>query len=555
MLTSVEIAQQATPKHIREIAAALGLSEDDISMYGKDKAKVQLDVLNRRSSRKDGALILVTAITPTPAGEGKTTTTVGLGDALTRLGRSVCIAIREPSLGPCFGIKGGAAGGGYAQVIPMVDINLHFTGDFHAITTAHNLLAALVNNHIHQGNALSMDPQSVTWKRVMDMNDRALRDIVIGLGGGANGVLQQTGFEITAASEVMALLCLAKDRQDLEDRLSHVIVGRTDHGDPVTAKDMQASGAMAVALKDALLPNLVQTLEGTPAFVHGGPFGNIAHGCNSLIATRMALKLADYVVTEAGFGSDLGAEKFCDIKCRIADIKPATAVVVATVRALKMHGGVAQGLLHLDKPVAVEKGLENLEKHCENVRSLGLEPIVAINRFPTDSDSEMEALAGGCRRIGVRFAESDVYARGGEGGLELAELVLQACEEESQFRPAYPLDIPIREKVEIVARTFYGADGVDYGPGAAKQIREIEELGFRGLPICVAKTQHSLSDNPKLLGRPRGFKIAVREAKVSAGAGLVVIYAGSIMTMPGLPKNPAANKIGMKPDGEIYGLF
>ncbi|MCX6344050.1 MAG: formate--tetrahydrofolate ligase [Armatimonadetes bacterium] len=555
MLTDVEIAQQAQPKHIRDIAAEIGLTEDDLVFYGKDKAKVSLDVLNHKTDRPEGKLIIVTAITPTPAGEGKTTTGVGLGDAIRKLGKSTCIAIREPSLGPCFGIKGGAAGGGYAQVIPMADINLHFTGDFHAITTAHNLLSAMLDNHIHQGNELNIDVHSITWKRVMDMNERALRDIVIGLGGKTNGIPRESGFDITTASEIMALLCLSNDRADLERRLANIVVGLNKSGQPVTAKDLSASGAMAVVLKDAIIPNLVQTLEGTPAFVHGGPFGNIAHGCNSIIATKMAMKLADYVVTEAGFGSDLGAEKFFNIKCRAAGLKPAAAVVVATIRALKMHGGVALADLALNNPEAVVKGIANLEKHCENVRNVGLVPIVAINKFPADTDEEIQALSDCCEKMEVPWALSDVWAAGGEGGLDLAELVLAACEHESQFHPAYSVDLPIKEKVEEVARQFYGADGADFLPAALTQIKKIESLGFGNLPVCIAKTQNSLSDDPKIIGKPSGFKITVREAKVSAGAGFVVIYAGNIMTMPGLPKVPAAAKIGMNPDGEIYGLF
>lgn len=555
MLTDVEIAQQAQAKHIRNIAAELGLSEEDLATYGRDKAKISLDVLERPTDRPDGKLILVTAITPTPAGEGKTTTTVGLGDALRRMGKSTCIAIREPSLGPCFGIKGGAAGGGYAQVIPMADINLHFTGDFHAITTAHNLLSAMLDNHIHQGNELDIDVHTITWKRVMDMNERALRDIVIGLGGKTNGIPRQSGFDITTASEVMALLCLATDRADLERRLANIVVALNRSGQPVTAKDLNASGAMAVVLKDAIVPNLVQTLEGTPAFVHGGPFGNIAHGCNSIIATQMALKLADYVVTEAGFGSDLGAEKFFDIKCRVAGLKPVTAVVVATIRALKMHGGVPLNALGENNPEAVVKGVANLEKHCENVRNVGLEPIIAINKFPTDTDEEIEALSDCCEKMGTPWALSDVWAAGGAGGHDLAELVLTACEHESDFHPAYSADLPITEKIDLIARQFYGADGVDILPVAMNQIKQIEALGFGNLPVCIAKTQNSLSDNAKLIGRPSGFQILVREAKVSAGAGFVVIYAGNIMTMPGLPKSPAAAKIGMNEDGEIFGLF
>lgn len=555
MLSDVEIAQQAKPKHIREVAAELGLTEDDLIFYGKDKAKVSLDVLDSRSNKPDGKLILVTAITPTPAGEGKTTTAVGLADAIRKIGKSVCLALREPSLGPCFGIKGGAAGGGYAQVVPMADINLHFTGDFHAITTAHNLLSAMLDNHIHQGNDLGIDIHSITWKRVMDMNERALREIVIGLGGKANGMPRQSGFDITTASEIMALLCLSTDRADLEYRLANVMVALNKSGQPVTAKDLHASPAMAVVLKDAIVPNLVQTLEGTPAFVHGGPFGNIAHGCNSIIASRMALKLADYLVTEAGFGSDLGAEKFFNIKCRTAGLKPVTAVVVATIRALKMHGGVPLAELTTSNPSAVERGIENLEKHCENVRNVGLEPIVAINKFPTDSPEEIEVLSECCRKMGVTWALSDVWANGGDGGKDLATLVLEACEGESTFHPAYPLEMSIKDKVDAIARLFYGADGATYQPTALTQIKKIESLGFGNLPICIAKTQNSLSDDPKVFGRPRDYQIIVREAKVSAGAGFVVIYAGNIMTMPGLPKVPAAVKIGMKPDGEIYGLF
>jgi len=555
MLSDVEIAQQAKPKHIKDVAAELGLTEDDLIFYGKDKAKVSLDVLEKRASNPDGKLILVTAITPTPAGEGKTTTAIGLADAMRRLGKSVCLALREPSLGPCFGVKGGAAGGGYAQVLPMADINLHFTGDFHAVTSAHNLLAAMLDNHIHQGNELGIDIHSITWKRVMDMNERALRDIIIGLGGKSNGYPRESGFDITTASEIMALLCLSSDRADLERRLANIIVALDKTGKPITAKDLQASGAMAVLLKDAIIPNLVQTLEGTPAFIHGGPFGNIAHGCNSIIATRMALKLADYLVTEAGFGSDLGAEKFFDIKCRIANLKPVTAVVVATIRALKMHGGVPLTELGNNNPTALEQGIENLQKHVENVRNVGLEPIVAINKFPTDTQEEIETLSTCCRKMGVSWALSDVWAKGGEGGKELAELVIKACKNDSNFKPAYPLEMPIKEKVETIARKFYGADGALFMPTANAQIKQIESLGFGNLPICVAKTQNSLSDDPKLYGRPRNYKITVRSAKVSAGAGFVVIYAGDIMTMPGLPKVPAAVKIGMKPNGEIYGLF
>lgn len=553
MLTDVEIAQRATPRHIKEVAAELGLVENDLVFYGSDKAKVSLQAIGKRTE-PDGRLILVTAITPTPAGEGKTTVSVGLGDALRRLGKKTCIAIREPSLGPCFGMKGGAAGGGYAQVVPMADINLHFTGDFHAITTAHNLLAALLDNSLHQGNTLNIDPYSINWKRVMDMNERTLRDIVIGLGGKVNGVPRQSGFDITTASEIMALLCLASDRADLENRLARVLVALDKFGSPITAGDLQANGAMAVVLKDAIVPNLVQTLEGTPAFVHGGPFGNIAHGCNSVIATRAALKLADYVITEAGFGSDLGAEKFFDIKCRIADLKPAAAVVVATIRALKMHGGVPLAELADNNPDAVLKGMENLEKHCENVRNVGLEPIVAINKFSTDTDPEIAALSSVCEKMGVSWALTDVWANGGQGGVDLAKLVIDAAEAESDFTPAYALDLSIKEKIETVARKFYGADGAEYTAAAIKQIADIERLGFDNLPICIAKTQNSLSDNTKAIGRPRDFKINIRGARISAGAGFVVIYAGDIMTMPGLPKTPAAVNMSINAAGEISGL-
>jgi len=555
MLSDVEIAQQCKPKHIRDVAAELGLVEDDLIFYGKDKAKVPLEILDRLADKPDGKLILVTAITPTPAGEGKTTTAIGLADALHRMGKSTCLALREPSLGPCFGIKGGAAGGGYAQVVPMADINLHFTGDFHAVTTAHNLLAAMLDNHIHQGNELAIDIHSITWKRVMDMNERALRDIVIGLGGKSNGIPRQSGFDITTASEIMALLCLASNRSDLERRLESVIVALDKSGKPITAKDLQASSAMVVTLKDAIMPNLVQTLEHTPAFVHGGPFGNIAHGCNSLIATRLSLKLVDYLVTEAGFGSDLGAEKFFNIKCRTGNLKPVTAVVVATIRALKMHGGLPLAELTKSNVEALEKGIENLEKHCENVRNVGIEPIVAINKFPTDSPEEIETLSNRCRSMGVKWALSDVWAKGGEGGMELAELVLDACKGESTFHPSYPLEMSIKDKIVDVARKFYGADGATFLPAANTQIRQIESLGFGNLPVCIAKCQTSLSDDPKAYGRPRNYEITVRGAKVSAGAGFVVAYAGDIMTMPGLPKVPAAVKIGMKPNGEIYGLF
>lgn len=554
-LSDVEIAQSIEPKDIRKIAGKLGLSENDLALYGRDKAKITADAVKARQNNKQGKLILVTAITPTPAGEGKTTTTVGLGDAFSRLGKSICIAIREPSLGPCFGIKGGAAGGGYAQVIPMEDINLHFTGDFHAITTAHNLLSALLDNHIHQGNALNIDLNTITWKRVMDMNERALRNIIIGVGGKTNGVLRESGFDITAASEIMALLCLASDLKDLESRLSKIVVAYNKSGEIVTAKDLNASGALAVVLKDAIKPNIVQTLKGTPALVHGGPFGNIAHGCNSIIATKLAMSLADYVITEAGFGSDLGAEKFFDIKCRAADIKPSAAVVVATIRALKMHGGVALKDLSLNNPGAVSDGIENLKQHCQNMRNVGLEPIVAINKFPTDTDEEIAALTQACKDMDVKWALSDVWAKGGKGGIELANLIIEACETKSDFHPLYELNQPILSKVETIAVKFYGADGIDVLPAAFKQIKDIERLGFGNLPVCIAKTQSSLSDDPKLINCPSGYNVVVREAKLSAGAGFVVIYAGNIMTMPGLPKSPAAERMGLNEDGEVVGLF
>ncbi len=554
MLTDVEIAQQATPAPIEEIARKLGLSSEDLELYGQVKAKVSLEVLERSPQNARGKLILMTAITPTPAGEGKTTTTVGLGDGLSRLGRKVAIAIREPSMGPCFGMKGGAAGGGYAQVIPMEDINLHFTGDFHAITAAHNLLAALLDNHMHHGNELSIDPFNVMWRRVMDMNDRSLRQIITGLGGKANGLPREAGFDITTASEIMALLCLSQSSQDLKDRLDRVIVALDRSGKAVTASDLKASGAMAVVLKDAIKPNLVQTLEGTPAFVHGGPFGNIAHGCNSLIATEMALELADYVVTEAGFGSELGAEKFMDIKCRVSGLAPDCAVVVATVRALKMHGGVAKEDLTTPDPEALVRGMDNLWKHCENVEAFGVPPIIGINRFPTDSDDEIEELLAQCARRDYPVALADHWARGGAGAEDLAQVVLDTLESRaSSFHPLYELGVPLREKIQTIARRMYGADRVAFTPEADKKLTLIEKLGFSALPVCVAKTQNSLSDNPGLLGRPKGFDITVRDARISAGAGFVVVYTGTIMTMPGLPATPASARISMD-NGRVVGL-
>ncbi len=555
MISDVEIAQQAVPKPIVEIARGLGLSEEDLETYGRYKAKVSLGASGGRAGQPDGKLVLMTAITPTPAGEGKTTTTCGLGDALRRLGRSSAIAIREPSLGPCFGLKGGAAGGGYAQVIPMEDINLHFTGDFHAITTAHNLLAAMVDNHVHHGNARNVDPLAIVWRRVMDMNDRSLRNIVTGLGGRTNGMPREAGFDITTASEIMALLCLASDLDDLQARLAKMVVALDRDGCPVTAADIHADGAMTVVLKDAIKPNLVQTLEGTPAFIHGGPFGNIAHGCSSVIATRMALKLADFVVTEAGFGTDLGAEKFLNIKCRAAGLKPSCAVIVATVRALKMHGGVAKSALAAPDVPALEKGADNLWKHCENVAAHGLPAVVAINRFPTDTDEEISTLLKLCAQRGHPAALAEHWAKGGEGAEQLAEMVLDTIENRPpDYHPLYELDQPLRAKIEIIAREMYGAAGVDYTLEARKKLADLEKLGFGGLPVCMAKTQNSLSDDALLIGRPSGFQITVRDAKVSAGAGFVVVLAGTIMTMPGLPSSPAAERMGIE-DGKVFGLF
>lgn len=555
--SDIEIAQEAQPEHIRDIAGKLGLTEDDIEYYGKYKAKVDYNLLKKYGDKKDGKLVLTTAINPTPAGEGKTTTTVGLGDALKKLGKKVAIALREPSLGPVFGIKGGAAGGGYAQVIPMEDINLHFTGDFHAIGAANNLLAAMIDNHIYQGNQLGIDPRRITWKRCVDMNDRQLRFIVDGLGGKANGTPREDGYDITVASEVMAIFCLAKDLEDLKNRLARIIVGYTCDGKPVTAGDLKAQGAMAALLKDALKPNLVQTLEGTPAFVHGGPFANIAHGCNSIMATKMALKLADYVVTEAGFGADLGAEKFLDIKCRAAGIKPDAVVIVATVRALKYNGGVKKEDLNVENLEALKKGVPNLLKHVENITvKFGLPAVVAINRFPMDTEKELKLIEEECSRYGVKSVLSEVWAKGGDGGIELAKEVLRLIDEgENKYKPVYNLEIGIAEKIETIAREIYGADGVEFAPAAMKEIRNLENLGFKNLPVCIAKTQYSLSDDPSKLGRPTGFKINVRNVKLSAGAGFVVALTGEIMTMPGLPKKPAAENIDVDVNGRITGLF
>lgn len=556
MLSDIEIAQQAKMQKITDVAAKLGISEDDIELYGKYKAKLSYDLIRRVKEKKDGKLILVTAITPTPAGEGKSTTTVGLAQGLAKLGKKVIVALREPSLGPCMGIKGGAAGGGYSQVVPMEDINLHFTGDFHAITSAHMLLAAMLDNHIQQGNALNIDPRRIAWKRVVDMNDRELRNIVVGLGGKAHGVPRQDGFDITVASEVMAILCLASSLHDLKERLAKIIVAYDYNGNPVTAGQIKAQGAMVALLKDAVKPNLVQTLENVPAIIHGGPFANIAHGCNSVMATQTGLKLADYTITEAGFGADLGAEKFFDIKCRYAGLKPDAAVIVATVRALKMHGGVPKTDLKTPNVEAVKKGLVNLEKHIENVKKFGVPCVVAINIFAQDTAEELEAVREHCAKHGVNVALSDVFAKGGEGGIDLAkEVIALADSGESKFAPIYPLDMSLKGKIETIAKEIYGADGVNYTKEADKALKEFEELGYGNLPICMAKTQYSFSDDPALLGRPSGFKITIRNCRIAAGAGFIVVLTGDVMTMPGLPKVPAAEKIDVTDDGVISGLF
>lgn len=556
MLSDIEIAQQAKMQKITDVAAKLGISEDDIELYGKYKAKLSYDLIRRVKDKKDGKLILVTAITPTPAGEGKSTTTVGLAQGLAKLGKKVIVALREPSLGPCMGIKGGAAGGGYSQVVPMEDINLHFTGDFHAITSAHMLLSAMLDNHIQQGNALNIDPRRIAWKRVVDMNDRELRNIVVGLGGKAHGVPRQDGFDITVASEVMAILCLASSLHDLKERLAKIIVAYDYNGNPVTAGQIKAQGAMAALLKDAVKPNLVQTLENVPAIIHGGPFANIAHGCNSVMATQTGLKLADYTITEAGFGADLGAEKFFDIKCRYAGLKPDATVIVATVRALKMHGGVPKTDLKTPNVEAVKKGLVNLEKHIENVKKFGVPCVVAINIFAQDTAEELEAVREHCAKHGVNVALSDVFAKGGEGGIDLAkEVIALADSGESKFAPIYPLDMSLKGKIETIAKEIYGADGVNYTKEADKALKEFEELGYGNLPICMAKTQYSFSDDPALLGRPSGFKITIRNCRIAAGAGFIVVLTGDVMTMPGLPKVPAAEKIDVTDDGVISGLF
>ena len=556
MLSDIEIAQQAKMQKITDVAAKLGISEDDIELYGKYKAKLSYDLIRRVKDKKDGKLILVTAITPTPAGEGKSTTTVGLAQGLAKLGKKVIVALREPSLGPCMGIKGGAAGGGYSQVVPMEEINLHFTGDFHAITSAHMLLAAMLDNHIQQGNALNIDPRRIAWKRVVDMNDRELRNIVVGLGGKAHGVPRQDGFDITVASEVMAILCLASSLHDLKERLAKIIVAYDYNGNPVTAGQIKAQGAMAALLKDAVKPNLVQTLENVPAIIHGGPFANIAHGCNSVMATQTGMKLADYTITEAGFGADLGAEKFFDIKCRYAGLKPDATVIVATVRALKMHGGVPKTDLKTPNVEAVKKGLVNLEKHIENVKKFGVPCVVAINIFAQDTAEELEAVREHCAKHGVNVALSDVFAKGGEGGIDLAkEVIALADSGESKFAPIYPLDMSLKGKIETIAKEIYGADGVNYTKEADKALKEFEELGYGNLPICMAKTQYSFSDDPALLGRPSGFKITIRNCRIAAGAGFIVVLTGDVMTMPGLPKVPAAEKIDVTDDGVISGLF
>ena len=555
-LSDIEIAQSVPPLPVAQIAAGLGLSEDEIEFYGRYKAKVALSAAERLRDRPDGKLVLVTAITPTPAGEGKTTTTVGLGDALRRRGKKAVLALREPSLGPVFGIKGGAAGGGWAQVIPMEDINLHFTGDMHAIGAANNLLAAMLDNHIHQGNGLGIDVRRITWKRCVDMNDRQLRQVVDGLGGRMCGVPREDGFDITVASEIMAILCLSSGIRDLKERLARIVVGYTRDDRPVTAGDLKAAGAMAALLKDAIKPNLVQTLEHTPAFVHGGPFANIAHGCNSVTATRMALKLGEIVVSEAGFGADLGAEKFLDIKCRKAGLRPDAVVVVATVRALKHHGGAAKGTLEQEDLAALERGLPNLLAHLENITvRFGLPAVVAINRFPADTEAELRLVRERCAALGVRVALSEVWAKGGEGGLELADEVLALTEQPSSFRLLYEDALPLREKIETVVRDIYGGDGVELLPAAARELERLHALGFGGLPVCIAKTQYSLSDNPALLGRPEHFRVTVKQVRLSAGAGFVVVLTGDIMTMPGLPKVPAAETIDVDDDGRIHGLF
>ena len=555
MKSDVEIAQAARMKPIEEIAVKLGLTLDDLELYGKYKAKVTLDAWQRVKDKPNGKLILCTAINPTPAGEGKTTTSVGLADALSRRGRKAAAALREPSMGPCFGMKGGAAGGGYAQVVPMEDINLHFTGDFHAITTAHNLLAAIIDNHIQQGNALDLDVRRITWKRVLDLNDRALRHVVIGMGGKAHGVPRETGFDITVASEMMAILCLSRDLMDMKERLGRIVIGYTRSGRAVRADELGATGALTLLFKDAIKPNLVQTLEGTPVFIHGGPFANIAHGCNSIMATKFALKFADVVVTEAGFGADLGAEKFLDIKCRFAGISPDAVVIVATVRALKMHGGLSKKELEKVDMTALKKGMANLAKHIENVQKFGLPAVVAVNAFPTDTSEELDFVRRECETLGAEVALSEVWAKGGEGGEALAEKVEAALQKKADFRYIYDEKETVPEKIGKIAREIYGAAGVDFTKEAQRELEELEALGFDKMPVCMAKTQYSLSDDAALLGRPEGFRITVRELRLAAGAGFVVALTGSILTMPGLPKHPAAMDMDITEDGRITGLF
>ena len=555
-MTDIEIAQAAKAEPITKIAERAGIPEEYLELYGSNKAKISPELFRTLEGKKQGKLVLVTAITPTPAGEGKTTTTIGLADALRRIGKKPVVALREPSLGPVFGIKGGAAGGGYAQVIPMEDINLHFTGDFHAIGAANNLLAAMLDNHIYQGNALGIDPRRITWRRCVDMNDRQLRNVVDGLGGRVNGTPREDGYDITVASEIMALLCLASDISDLKERLARIVVGYTYDERPVTAGDLHAQGAMAALLRDAIKPNLVQTLEGTPALVHGGPFANIAHGCNSVTATKAAMALGDYAVTEAGFGADLGAEKFLDIKCRLAGLRPSAVVIVATVRALKMHGGLAKSELGKEDLTALEAGMPNLLRHVKNIREVyRLPAVVAVNRFPTDTDAEIELIIEKCRALGVNVELSTVWADGGAGGESLAREVVRLCEEENDFTFAYPSDMPIAEKIEAVVKKVYRGDGVSFTPQAEKEIARLEELGYGNVPVCMAKTQYSFSDDPLKLGAPEGFTVTVKKVKISAGAGFAVVLTGDIMTMPGLPKVPAAERIDVDENGVISGLF
>lgn len=556
MLSDIEIAQAAKMMHIKDVAKGLDIKEDELEFYGKYKAKMSEELIERMSNNPDGNLILVTAINPTPAGEGKTTTTVGLGDAFSRLGKKVLLALREPSMGPVMGVKGGAAGGGYSQVVPMEDINLHFTGDMHAITAANNLLSAMIDNHIHQGNDLDIDPTNIVWKRVLDMNDRALRSVVVGLGGKINGLPREDGFMITVASEIMAILCLADNLDDLKRRLGEIIIGYNRSGNPVYAKDLNAHGAMTVLLKDAIKPNLVQTLENTPCFIHGGPFANIAHGCNSVIATKLALKMADYVITEAGFGADLGAEKFMNIKCRFAGLKPNAVVVVATVRALKYNGGVKKPDLAVENVEALKKGIVNLKKHIENMQSFGVPVIVCVNRFHTDSDAELNLVIDTCKEYGVECSLSEVFAKGGEGGIDLAQKVIKAIDDkESNYAPSYDVELSIKEKIKTIVNKIYGGKDVIYSKKAEKEIQKLEELGLDKKPICMAKTQYSLSDDPMLLGRPEGFDITVSKVRVSNGAGFIVAETGDIMVMPGLPKVPAADNIDINEKGIVTGLF